>query len=78
MPVAVARRLRLPLVDRLLLESFGGAQRRVPVHAALVRFAGYRCLTRVIAFDGEAIIGRDRAVIESTVGREPLRLHHLA
>jgi predicted aspartyl protease len=58
-PVEIARRLRLPLVDRLLVEGLGGAVRRAPVHAALVHFAGQRCLTRVIAFDSEAIIGRD-------------------
>ena len=58
-PLEIARRLRLPLVDRLLLEGLGGAVRRAPVHAALVRCAGLRCLTRVVAFDREAIIGRD-------------------
>lgn len=58
-PVEIVRRLRLPLVDRLLVEGLGGAVRRAPVHAALIRFAGSRCLTRVIAFDTEAIIGRD-------------------
>ncbi|MGH7819376.1 MAG: retroviral-like aspartic protease family protein [Candidatus Binatia bacterium] len=58
-PVEIARRLRLPLVDRLIVEGLGGAARRAPVHAALVRFGGTRCLARVIAFDSEAIIGRD-------------------
>ena len=58
-PVQIARRLRLPLVDWLLVEGLGGAVRRAPVHAALVRFGGLRCLARVIVFDSEAIIGRD-------------------
>jgi predicted aspartyl protease len=58
-PAEIARRLHLPLVDRLVVEGLGGAARRAPVHAALVHFAGLRFLTRVIAFDREAIVGRD-------------------
>jgi len=37
----------------------GGQTRRAPVYAARVRLAGLSCLARVIAFDGEALIGRD-------------------
>jgi predicted aspartyl protease len=58
-PAEIARRLHLPLVDRITVEGLGGAVRRAPVHAALIYLAGLRCLTRVIAFDSEAIIGRD-------------------
>jgi len=58
-PSGIVRSLRLPLVDRLLVEGLGGAVRRAPVYAAVVHLAGQRCLTRVIAFDSEAIIGRD-------------------
>lgn len=58
-PAAVARQLRLPLVDRVLVEGVGGATRRAPVYAAEVRFAGRRCVARIIGFDEEAILGRD-------------------
>ena len=58
-PAAVARSLGLPLIDRLRLEGFGGATQRAPVHAAIVRVAGRRTLARLIAYDTEAIIGRD-------------------
>ncbi|MEA2626393.1 MAG: hypothetical protein QOD06_2438 [Candidatus Binatota bacterium] len=58
-PADVVRRLRLPVVDRLLVEGLGGATRRAPVHLALVRVAGDRCLARVVAFEREAILGRD-------------------
>jgi predicted aspartyl protease len=58
-PAGVARRLHLPVVDRLLVEGLGGAIRRAPVHLALVRLAGNRCLARVVAFDRVAIVGRD-------------------
>ena len=58
-PAEIARCLRLPLVDRLLVKGLGGAVRRAPVYAAVIHLAGRRCLTRVVAFDSEAIIGRD-------------------
>ena len=58
-PAAIVRRLALPFVGRLLLVGVGGQTRPAPVYAARVRLAGLSCLARVIAFDGEAIIGRD-------------------
>jgi predicted aspartyl protease len=58
-PVEIASRLRLPLVDRVPVEGLGGAVRRAPVHAALVRIAGLRVIVRLVAFDTEAVIGRD-------------------
>jgi len=59
LPAAIVHRLALPFVGRLLLVGVGGQTRPAPVHAARVRLAGLSCLARVIAFDGEAIIGRD-------------------
>src|SRR5437899_12435788 len=59
-PAEIVRRLALPFVGRLLLVGIGGQTRPAPVHAARVRLAGLSCLARVIAFDGEAIIGSDR------------------
>ncbi len=58
-PVDVARRLRLPLVDRVAVEGLGGAIRRAPVYASLVRLPGLSTAARLIAFENEAIVGRD-------------------
>lgn len=58
-PLDVARALRLPAVDRIWIEGLGGAARRVTVHAARVEFARVVRLARVVAFGGEAILGRD-------------------
>jgi predicted aspartyl protease len=58
-PVAITRQLRLPQIDHVLVEGMTGGARRVPVHAAAVRFAGLRLLARVVAHGDEAIIGRD-------------------
>ena len=55
----VARALRLPAVDRIWIEGLGGAAKRATVHAARVEFAHVRRLARVVAFGGEAILGRD-------------------
>jgi predicted aspartyl protease len=58
-PREVARALRLPAVDRIWIEGVGGAARRATVHAARVEFARVSRLARVVAFGGEAILGRD-------------------
>jgi predicted aspartyl protease len=58
-PARIARELRLPWVDRLALSGVGGGTRQANVHAAYVELAGTRFLARVVAFQGEAILGRD-------------------
>lgn len=58
-PAGIARRLRLPTVDRVEITGVGGSVRRVPVHAAFIETAGLRVLARVVAFEHEAIVGRD-------------------
>lgn len=58
-PERAARALRLPAIDEVWIEGVGGAARRATVHAASVEFARIRCLARVVAFGGEAILGRD-------------------
>lgn len=58
-PVAFARSLRLPVVDRILVQGVGGHAERVPVHAARLRIGTLRALTRVVALGEEALLGRD-------------------
>lgn len=58
-PQEVARALRLPAVDEMWIEGVGGAARRATVHAARVEFARIGRLARVVAFGGEAVLGRD-------------------
>lgn len=58
-PQEVARALRLPAVDQIWIEGLGGAARHATVYAARVEFARIRRLARVVAFSGEAILGRD-------------------
>lgn len=58
-PRETARALRLPVVDEIWIEGIGGEARRAIVHAARIEFARISCLARVVAFGGEAILGRD-------------------
>ena len=58
-PAALARRLRLPLVDRIVVEGVGGRRVSVGVHAASVQLSGVRCVARVVALGSEALVGRD-------------------
>jgi len=58
-PAAVASRLRLPVVDRIVVAGLGGSARRAPVHAAVVQVGRLRTLARVVAFEEETIVGRD-------------------
>ena len=58
-PARVARDLRLPAVDRALLEGVGGRAGLATVHAASVELPGLRCLAQVVAHGSEALIGRD-------------------
>ncbi len=58
-PRETARALRLPAVDEIWIEGIGGEARRAVVYAARVEFGLVDCLARVVAFGGEAILGRD-------------------
>jgi predicted aspartyl protease len=58
-PSEVARALRLPAVDQIWIEGLGGTARRATVHAARVEFARIVTLARIVAYSGEAILGRD-------------------
>lgn len=58
-PVHVARALRLPLVDRVELRGVGAEATPVSVHAARVLIAGVRIVARLMAFEDEALLGRD-------------------
>lgn len=58
-PPGIARTLRLPVVGRVEITGVGGACARAWVHAAFVEIAGLGVLTRVVAFENEAILGRD-------------------
>jgi predicted aspartyl protease len=58
-PVDVARALRLPLVDKVEVRGVGAAARPVSVHAAQVLIAGMRVVARLMAFEDEALLGRD-------------------
>ncbi|MET0388860.1 MAG: retroviral-like aspartic protease family protein [Polyangiales bacterium] len=58
-PVHVARALRLPLVDRVELCGVGAVATVVSVHAARVLIAGMRVVARLMAFEDEALLGRD-------------------
>lgn len=59
-PVSVARALRLPVVDKVNVRGVGATSATsVPVHAAQVLLAGTRLVARLMAFDDEALLGRD-------------------
>ena len=58
-PVDVARALRLPVVDKVEVRGVGAAARPVSVHAAQVLIAGMRIVARLMAFEDEALLGRD-------------------
>ncbi len=66
-PRGVARALQLPPVDEIWIEGVGGEARRAIVYAARVEFAHIACWARVVAFGGEAILGRD--LLNRTVAR---------
>jgi predicted aspartyl protease len=59
LPEAVVRRLQLPQVDRMTIAGIAGGRRQAAVHAAWLAFGGVRLLARVVAFESEAILGRD-------------------
>ncbi len=58
-PLRVARALRLPRIGDVAISGVAGTPRRAAVHAATIEVGGRRSLVRIIAFDDEAIIGRD-------------------
>jgi predicted aspartyl protease len=58
-PVRIARSLRLPIVDKVEVQGVGGVAQSGTVHAARVRIAGLRVVARVVAFEDEALLGRD-------------------
>jgi predicted aspartyl protease len=58
-PIEVAVALGLPQVDVANIAGIGGPAGIAPVHAVSVKIADFACLTRVIAFAEESIIGRD-------------------
>ena len=58
-PALVAQRLRLPAIDRMVIEGVGGRVGTVTVHAATVELPGLTCLARVVAHGQECLIGRD-------------------
>jgi predicted aspartyl protease len=58
-PVHIARGLRLPLVDKVEVRGVGAVATAVSVHAARVLIAGTRIITRLMAFEDEALLGRD-------------------
>jgi len=58
-PVAIARQLELPVVDRVEVVSVMGAARRMPLYAAAAEVPGLRSIVRILAIGTEAIIGRD-------------------
>lgn len=58
-PASVARRLHLPRVDTVTMAGVTGERRIVTVHAAWLRIGDARVLERVVAFEREAILGRD-------------------
>jgi len=55
----LAESLRLPLVDRVIIQGVGGPPEPVPVYAARLRLGARRMLARVVAFGDEALLGRD-------------------
>lgn len=58
-PGEIVRRLALPQVDVVGISGVGGGKQRATVHAALVELAGLPVVARIVAFAGEAILGRD-------------------
>ncbi len=58
-PSEVARRLRLPAIDRVRIADVTGSRRSVTVHAARLDVAGLSVLARVVALGDESIVGRD-------------------
>jgi predicted aspartyl protease len=58
-PVHIVRRLGLPQVDIVGLSGVGGVKQRATVHAASIGLGGVRVTARIVAFDDEAILGRD-------------------
>jgi len=58
-PVRLAKTLRLPIVDYLRIVGVGGTAQLVPVHAARMRVGPLRVLTRLAAFEDEALLGRE-------------------
>lgn len=59
MPASVVRDLGLPRVNAVKVKGIGEAEIETTIHGAVVAFAGFRSLVRVIAFLDEAILGRD-------------------
>jgi clan AA aspartic protease len=58
-PARLARLLRLPIVDKVEVRGVGAQAIQVSVHAARVLIAGTRIVARLIAFEDEALLGRD-------------------
>jgi predicted aspartyl protease len=58
-PAPIVRQLGLPQIDVIGVTGVGGARRRSTVHAAAIELGGLRLVAGVVAFTGEAILGRD-------------------
>ena len=58
-PERVATQLGLPLVDHLTVEGVAGGRAPARVYAATVELGPLRTLCRLVAFEDEAILGRD-------------------
>jgi predicted aspartyl protease len=58
-PERVARDLGLPRIDRIEITGVTGSPRRVAVHAAHLQLMGIEIFFRVVALEGETILGRD-------------------
>jgi predicted aspartyl protease len=58
-PAQIVRQLGLPQIDVIGITGVGGGRRRTAVHAASVELGGLRMLARIVAFEDEAILGRD-------------------
>ena len=58
-PSPTIRRLKLPQIDVVDFTGVGGARSRATVHAASVELGGFHLFVRAVAFDEEAILGRD-------------------
>lgn len=58
-PAQIVHRLGLPAVDVVAVSGVDGLKQRATVHLAWVELGKLRVKVRIIAFAGEAILGRD-------------------
>ena len=75
LPRSVVTALGLPRVSSTRIQGVTGVAESTPVHAATLEVAGTTTLAEVVAWGGEAIVGRDvlsRFVLELDGPRETL------